>query len=238
VQVRDEVIKALGGMSYGLYVVSTRSKDGKLNGQIVNTAFQITAEPPTIAVSLNKKNLTHQYLKESGVFAVSIINENAPMAFIGLFGFRCGRDINKFDSVKHVTGSSGIPIVTENALSAIEAKVTGTYDAGTHTLFVGEVTDARIIAEGIPLTYAVYRDKKHGKTPKNATTYKPDITPAIRPEWRQDMKKYVCKVCGYVYDPATGDPDNNVAAGTPFEKIPDSWVCPTCGAGKEEFEPA
>ena len=52
------------------------------------------------------------------------------------------------------------------------------------------------------------------------------------------MKKYTCKICGYVYDPEAGDPDNGVAAGTPFDKIPDSWVCPLCGAGKSEFEEA
>ncbi|OIO00417.1 MAG: rubredoxin [Elusimicrobia bacterium CG_4_10_14_0_2_um_filter_56_8] len=50
------------------------------------------------------------------------------------------------------------------------------------------------------------------------------------------MKKYVCKLCGYVYDPATGDPDNSVPPGTDFDKIPGTWVCPVCGAGKEEFE--
>ena len=51
------------------------------------------------------------------------------------------------------------------------------------------------------------------------------------------MKKYVCKLCGYVYDPQIGDPDNNVPPGTPFEKVPPAWVCPVCGAGKDEFEP-
>ena len=52
------------------------------------------------------------------------------------------------------------------------------------------------------------------------------------------MKKYTCTVCGYIYDPAAGDPDNGVAAGTPFDKIPDSWVCPLCGADKSVFEEA
>lgn len=50
------------------------------------------------------------------------------------------------------------------------------------------------------------------------------------------MKKYVCKLCGYIYDPAVGDPDNNVPPGTSFEKLPEGWLCPVCGAGKEEFE--
>ncbi|MDR1619996.1 MAG: rubredoxin [Clostridiales bacterium] len=50
--------------------------------------------------------------------------------------------------------------------------------------------------------------------------------------------KYVCKICGYEYDPAAGDPDNGVAPGTPFESLPDDWACPICGVGKDEFEQA
>ena len=51
------------------------------------------------------------------------------------------------------------------------------------------------------------------------------------------MKKYVCNVCGYVYDPAAGDPGNDVPAGTPWEKVPENWVCPECGVGKADFSP-
>jgi rubredoxin len=51
------------------------------------------------------------------------------------------------------------------------------------------------------------------------------------------MKKYVCNTCGYVYDPAKGDPDHGVVPGTPFEKLPANWVCPECGVGKDEFSP-
>jgi len=50
------------------------------------------------------------------------------------------------------------------------------------------------------------------------------------------MKKYICKVCGYIYDPELGDPENNIPPNTPFENLPDSWTCPTCGAPKEDFE--
>lgn len=50
------------------------------------------------------------------------------------------------------------------------------------------------------------------------------------------MKKYKCQVCGYIYEPENGDPDNNIPAGTPFEKLPEDWVCPLCGVGKDQFE--
>ena len=51
------------------------------------------------------------------------------------------------------------------------------------------------------------------------------------------MAKYVCNICGYVYDPADGDPDNGVNAGTSFDDLPDDWLCPVCGAPKDEFSP-
>ena len=51
------------------------------------------------------------------------------------------------------------------------------------------------------------------------------------------MKKYICSICSYVYDPAVGDPENGVKVGTPFEKLPDSWTCPVCGASQDDFSP-
>ena len=53
----------------------------------------------------------------------------------------------------------------------------------------------------------------------------------------EKMKKYVCEPCGYVYDPEIGDPDNGIEPGTAFEDLPEDWVCPICGVGKEEFQP-
>jgi rubredoxin len=54
---------------------------------------------------------------------------------------------------------------------------------------------------------------------------------------RKTMQKYVCNVCGYVYDPETGDPSNGIAPGTPFEAVPEDWCCPECGVGKDQFSP-
>ncbi len=162
--------KALSQLSYGLYIVSSRD-GGKFNGQIVNSVFQVTAEPPKIAISLHKSNLTHSYVKESGQFSVSVLDQNTPMAFIGLFGFRCGRDVNKFDNLSSKVSDS-CPMLTENALSVFACKVVSSLDIGTHTLFIGAVYDAYTLKEGVPLTYDYYRNIKKGKTQKNATTYK------------------------------------------------------------------
>lgn len=227
--------KALWSITYGLYVVTSRGGD-KLNGQIANTVFQVTAEPPRVAVSINRNNLTHEYISKSGVFAVSCLDEGTPMEFIGLFGFKTGRDVDKLASAKHRTGLTGGPVVTENALSVIEAKVVDKLDVGTHTIFVGEVVTAEVLRPGKPMTYAYYQEMKKGRAPKNAPTYHAP-EPAEAPKTGPTMKKYVCNVCGYVYDPAAGDPDGKIPPGTPFENLPADWHCPVCGASKDEFSP-
>ncbi len=167
---KDLNLKALFQLSYGVYVV-TSHLDDKLNGQIANTFFQVTAEPPRLAVCINKENLTHGYIDKSGVFAVSVLDEKTPFAFIGMFGFRSGRDVDKFAKVQYQIGVTGAPVVTENALSFMELKVIGKMDAGTHTLFVGELVNCQVLKAGIPLTYKYYHEVIKGKTPEKATTY-------------------------------------------------------------------
>lgn len=228
--------QCLFNLTYGLYVV-TSCADGKGNGQIANTVFQVTAEPARIAVALNKENLTHEYVSRSGVFGVSVLDKETPMPFIGLFGFKSGRDVDKLAEVEHKEGSSGCPVVTENALAVIEARVVSTLDAGTHTIFVGDVVAGEVLRDGEPLTYACYRDVKKGKAPKTAPTYHAPSPAAAKERNDVKMQKYVCQVCGYVYDPAVGDPDSGVAPGTAFGNLPDDWVCPVCGAAKDQFEP-
>ncbi len=168
-------MKALFQLSYGVYVV-TSHLDGKPNGQIANTFFQATAEPPRLAACINKENLTHACIEKSGVFAVSVLEQETPFQFIGTFGFKSGRDVNKFEKVSFITGVTGVPIVTEHALSYMEIRVIGTMDAGTHTLFVGDLVDCQVLKEGTPLTYKYYHEVIKGRTPKNATTYQ--ATPA------------------------------------------------------------
>jgi flavin reductase (DIM6/NTAB) family NADH-FMN oxidoreductase RutF/rubredoxin len=225
--------KAFRKLSYGLYIVSSRSGE-RYNGQIANAVFQVSSEPATIAISLNKKNLTHDYVRESRVFSVSILSKEAPMAFIGRFGFKCGRDIEKFENVGYRIGATGAPIVTDFSVAYVEAEVIGETDCATHTVFLGKVVDGAVLSEAEPMTYAFYHEVKGGKSPKNAPTYIQDEPKASPPA---KARRYVCSLCGYVYDPEKGDPDSGIAPGTPFEKIPDGWVCPVCGAEKDKFEP-
>ncbi len=228
---------ALQKCSYGMYVVCA-AKDGKLNGQIVNTVFQITSEPPTVSVSINKQNLTHEYVMASKSFTVSMLPEETPMSFIGHFGFKSGREIDKLATVKHRIGMTGAPILLENTISYLECEVAGSMDVGTHTIFIGKIVDAGVLQQGAPMTYEYYHRIKGGKAPKTAPTYVKEETPAAKAaeEKGGSMDKYVCTICGYVYDPAEGDPASGIKAGTSFESLPDSWVCPVCGAPKSAFE--
>ncbi|MFC1861865.1 flavin reductase family protein [Chloroflexota bacterium] len=164
-------INALYKLGYGVYVVTSK-KGNRLNGQIANTVFQVTSEPPTVAVSINRNNLTHDFIKESRVFASSVLCEETPLTFIGRFGFKSGRDTDKFEGINYKIGETGAPIVLDNAVSYIEARVTRETDVGTHTIFVGEVVNADLVDEHkVCMTYEHYHQIKGGKTPKAAATY-------------------------------------------------------------------
>jgi len=230
-------LRALHKISYGLYVVTSK-KNGRFNGQIANTVFQTTSDPPMVTVCLNKQNLTHEFVEGSKVFAATVLSQQTPMLFIGRFGFKSGRDTDKFEGVDSRFGVTGAPIVLDHAVAYVEAEVTADMDAGTHTLYVGRVVDAEILDESSePMTYAYYHQVKRGRSPKTAPTYLKEEPKkeAAKPEAKA-TQKWRCTVCGWIYDPAVGDPDGGIDAGTPFEDIPNGWVCPVCGAGKEDFE--
>jgi ferric-chelate reductase [NAD(P)H] len=126
-----------------------------------------------VAVIINKKNLTHEYMLRSKAFAVSVLEESAPLTFIGLFGFRSGRDVNKLSKVEFREGSTGCPVVTQHALSVLESKVVEQIDLGTHTVFIGGVVRSEVLKEGRPLTYHYYHENLKGKSPPTAPTYTP-----------------------------------------------------------------
>jgi ferric-chelate reductase [NAD(P)H] len=161
---------ALHKIGYGLYIVGSH-KDGKLNGQIANTVFQITSEPPTVAVSINKNNLTHEFIKASKVFSVSILSQAAPLPFIGGFGFKSGRDTDKMKNVNYKVGQTGSPIFLDNTTAYLEAEVINDIDVGTHTVFIGKVVAAEILNEEPCMTYEYYYQVKRGTTPKTAPSY-------------------------------------------------------------------
>jgi len=225
--------KVLHNITYGMYIVSSVNGD-KFNGQVANSVFQISSEPILVAISINKDNLTNEFIRSSNVFSVSILSQETPMEFIGRFGFKSGRDIDKFEGINYKKGISNAPVVLDYAIGYLEAKVKNSIDAGTHTIFIGEVMEGDILKDEAPMTYEYYHSVKKGGISRNAPHYIEEKPEEIKKTG--GTKKYRCKICNYIYDPEAGDPDGGIAPGTPFEEIPDDWVCPICGAAKSDFE--
>ncbi len=162
--------KVFESLSYGLFIVTSRNNN-RLNGQIVNTVIQVTSDPPRVAVIINKKNLTHEYISQSQLFGVSVLEETAPFAFFGPFGFRSGRDYDKLSKIEYKEGTTGCPLVTQNTLSVLEARIIERIDVGTHTVFIGDVVSSEVLKDGNPLTYRYYRENLKGKSSPNSPTY-------------------------------------------------------------------
>jgi flavin reductase (DIM6/NTAB) family NADH-FMN oxidoreductase RutF len=159
-------------LSYGMYIVSARDGN-RINGQLSNTVFQAASEPPIISVCINRQNVTHGMIERSGMFSVSVLDVTAPFALIGLFGFRHGGQVEKFGGIQYRSGTEGLPIVTVSTNAYLAARVIGSIEAVTHTVFLGEVTDMDILGSGESMTYDYYRTVLKGLTPKNAPTFSP-----------------------------------------------------------------
>jgi len=225
---------ALHKISYGMYILTSKNGD-KVNGQIVNTVLQLTSDPVTIGVCVNQNNLTHEFIEKSRIFTISVLSEDAPMNLIGNFGYKSGRDTDKFEGINCKTGENCAPAILDSAVACLELELINQMDMGSHTLFVGKLVNCDILSDENPMTYAYYHNVKGGRSPKSAPHY---VEADIRTEGEGEgkMDKYVCNVCGYVYDPEKGDEDAGIKPGTAFEDLPDDWVCPTCGVSKDEFE--
>jgi len=163
-------LNALYKLAYGMYIIGAH-KDGKLNGQVANTVFQVTSEPPTVAVSINKGNLTHEYIKASRAFSAAVLCTATPLPYIGAFGFKSGRDVDKTKGVNFKIGQTGSPVFLDHATAYLEVEVGQEIDAGTHTVFIGRVVAAEVLTEDPCMTYEYYHQVKRGTTPKTAPSY-------------------------------------------------------------------
>ena len=194
---------------YGLYVL-TASQGDKDNGCIINTLSQLTSSPVQIAVTVNKANLTHDMIKATGKFNVSVIDTSARFPLFEHFGFRSGREVQKFgtpDSYKFSPcyADNGVIYVKNGTNAFLSGKVTGETDLGTHTMFIAEMTDGEVLSDKPSMTYEYYQQN-------------------IKPKPAQTAEKktgWICKVCGYIYE---------------GETLPDDFICPICKHGAEDFE--
>ena len=201
--------KAMYKLSYGLFVLTAREND-KDNGCIINTAIQAASAPNQMSICVNKANYTHDMIMNTGEFTVSVVSKNAVFDLFKHFGFQTGREVNKFaDFTACKRGANGILYVTEGTNAYISVKVNKTEDLGSHTMFIGEITDMEVLSKDPSATYDYYmnnikpKPQEVGKTADGQTI------------WR-------CTICGYEY------------VG---EELPEDFICPLCKHPASDFEP-
>ena len=199
--------KALYQLTYGVFLLSTKAGD-KVNGCITNTCIQVANSPTRVAISVLNTNYTCDLLKESGIFALSLLDNTCTFQTIKHFGFQSGRDVDKFDGLTLPTDVNGVPYLAWQTTAVISCKVLESTDLGSHTLFIAEVVDAKLLNDNAPLTYA---------------DYQANVKP--KPQEVKKEKKIVgwrCKICNYVYEGS---------------ELPADFTCPLCGHDKDDFEP-
>ncbi|MGN1164270.1 MAG: flavin reductase, partial [Candidatus Ornithospirochaeta sp.] len=166
-------------------------------------------EPNPIPISVNKQNYTHAMIMRTGKFTVSSISEKADFSLFKRFGFQSGKDNDKFqDFDGWMRGINGVTYITEGCNAYISVKVGKTVDLGSHTLFIGEVTDMEVLSDDPSVTYAYYQSNIKPKPEKMGTTPKGETV------WR-------CVICGYEY------------VG---EELPEDFICPWCKHPASDFE--
>ena len=174
--------EAMYKLTYGLFVLTT--KDGKDNGCIVNTVSMLTNTPKRVTVYVDKSNYTEEIIRKTGMFNACVLTEKTPFAIFEKFGFVSGRDKDKIAENEYPRTENGLVYLNEYSNAVISAKVIGAHDYGTHTLFVGEVTEAKKLSDDNSVTYDYYQANIKPR---------PNATPS-------DKEKWVCKVCGYEHE--------------------------------------
>ena len=209
--------EALSKLTHGLYIIG--AKDIAQNdycGLIVDAVMQVASKPPVIALSLMNDGYTKSQIEKSGLFSLSVLSKDVAPFTIANFGFQSGRNVDKWSNVDYKVENE-LPYLIDS-LACMEAKVIEQKTFDSHTLFLAQITDAWNKKDGIPLTYFDYQTKLKDEVLKSFQS-------KIGVKKMETKEKWVCVVCGYVYD---GD--------VPFEELPDDWTCPLCGVGKDMFE--
>lgn len=181
---------AMHKFSYGLFCLSSKEGD-KDNACIINTAIQVTNDPKQVSICVNKANCSHDMILKTKEFNISFLTVKTPFEVFTRFGFQSGRDADKFDGFADAKRSeNGILYLAKDANAMISVKVSKAIDLGTHTMFIGDVTESIVLSEVQSVTYQYYLD---------------EIKP--KPVNKEKKKGFVCKVCGYIYEGDTLPPD-------------------------------
>lgn len=211
-------LSALFKLGYGLYIAGVEY-EGKTNACVINTASQATVEPVQMIVTMLKSDFTTELIEKKGSMTISVMSLNTPISLVQDFGMRSGRNCEKFENYAYETDAAGNPYLSETMTACMSLTVTQTIDLGTHALFICAVEDAKNLSDETPMTYSDYRIIKSGGTVSGQAKKESEEGKAAK------EKKYVCTVCHYEYD-----------GEIPFEELPDDYVCPICGVGKDMFE--
>ena len=174
-------MSALFNIGYGLYVVTSRD-EGRDNGLIVNTVTQVTNAPNRVAVTINKENYSHHIIRKTGILNVNCLDVTAPFSLFEDFGFRSGRNADKFQGIEELRSGNGLRFLPRHINALLSLQVESYVDLGTHGMFICTVTEARICGNRETMTYTHYQNQ-------------------VKPQPRLEGKKgFVCKVCGWVHE--------------------------------------
>ncbi len=216
---------ALSKISHGIYIVGVKDENNRLCGCIVDALMQVTATPFGIALCTNKKSYTTACIKNAREFTVSILGEDADPKLIARFGLNSSRDIDKWQDVDYKL-IDDLPVLTD-CLGSFKVKVFHELELSTHILWNCEVLDAVDGKDKTPMTYDFYRNNVSSLARKAQKGEEIEPVKTQEANNTQEEKfelKWVCGVCGHVYD-----------GEIPFEDLPGDWVCPDCFCGKEVF---
>lgn len=214
---------ALFKLTHGLYVLGACEPGGRYVGSIVDAVMQVANRPLVLALSCTNGSYTKECIEKTGEFSLSVIGKGVAPLVIANFGFQSSREINKWDNVKYYVQDQ-LPYL-QNNLAAIRCKVIQKIVYESNTMFLAEVIGCQCNAEGEPLTYNDYRAYFKQEVIKAFQQQKEKGSTMSEEKKNNEGKKWVCTVCGYVYD-----------GETPFEELPEDWVCPLCGVDKSFFE--
>ena len=193
-------LEALFKISHGVYLTGSRDENNRLIGSCIDSAMVVEADPAQVIVSLNKGSYTCQNVLKNKHMTLSVLPENTENSLIQRFGMQTSKNVDKWQEGTYEL-LTDLPVL-KNAVVVMELRVVSIQETSSHFVFLCDVVQIHPKIMGKPLLYADYQ---------------------ARP--KESDKKWVCTICGYVYDEIT-----------PFEDLPDDWVCPLCLAPKSVFE--
>jgi len=197
-------LEALFKITHGMYITGAKDTTGRLIGSCIDAVMVVEVDPAQIMISLGKQSYTCENVLKTKELTLSVLSCDASDDLIKNFGMQSSRTVDKWQNIPYHL-EMGLPVLN-SANSIMTLRVDSVQETTTHYVFLCRIVEVKKQNESDSLVYSEYQKrKKKGNT-------------------MTENKKWVCKVCGYVYD-----------GEIPFEQLPEDWVCPLCGVPKSEF---